>query len=258
MKLEIRATDNGDWLAVNELSGELLGKLTTWENYFHPNNLYISFENSLIPNQKVYIELLEAVYNQKQRSLQTSIMSNNDELSSLLLSSNFERKRRCWEFSIEASEFLESNQNNLEIQIHRFKDADAGLFLALKKLIVAIYQETHEIVNPLSSQLTVEECFQIMCEKLSLTHSYYYKIDEQLYFCCIEEVEGQAFISYLGYRGDETLYRAFLIAVFNRLFQTFEVLDFEVDDINEYAMIMEEFYHFRELPSYDAYVLNKA
>lgn len=110
MKLEIRATDNGDWLAVNELSGELLGKLTTWENYFHPNTLYISFENSLIPNQKVYIELLEAVYNQKQRSLQTSIMSNNDELSNLLLSSNFERKRRCWEFSIEASEFLESNK----------------------------------------------------------------------------------------------------------------------------------------------------
>lgn len=64
MKLEIRATDNGDWLAVNELSGELLGKLTTWENYFHPNILYISFENSLIPNQKVYIELLEAFYNQ--------------------------------------------------------------------------------------------------------------------------------------------------------------------------------------------------
>ena len=228
-----------------------LGTVSLYDNTFHPYNQYFKFH---VCDETLYDTvgrtLLEMLIQQSNRSLQYSLMSDDEAMIRLLCDQGFIRKRRCWEFSFERKHLV----NVSPMALVRFSQLNEGQYERVKRLIVHQYKTVHESVNPVNQNLSDRECFDILCEKLSMEESFCYENQDAFYYCCVEKDGANVFVTYFGYEGFGENYGDFLMNVCNTLLKKYDTIEFEVDDVNPYAMMMQRWVDFTTDVSYDAYI----
>ena len=193
--------------------------IRTRKNPFHNTNVYIDFDNDdmLDVNKNPFI----VIYETYRAPLQIMLDDSNTEKRDFIEKWGFKKMRTCYSLEVSKEDMLEHCERNINLKCA--KEGDES-YERLAKLYYDYYKKTHEAINPLT--VDFNEFKEVLTDTV-----YYNDDDSDIELAFVEENE----IAYV-YVSSLSKASGFYQSVLEKLFDEYEEIFFEADDVDESAM----------------------
>lgn len=198
--------------------------ISTKKNPFHKQNIYINFDLEDIKN--INTDTFKDISKENHAPLQMMIDGSETEKRNFIQEHGFKRARLCYGMRVTKNDLL--NKDKAILDLLHTKKGDAK-YIELAKIYFAYYKETHEKINPLT--VDFEEFKEI------LTKDIYYNEESGLSLAFVEDNE----IAYV-YTSSFAKADVFFKRLCEKLFNDYEEIFFEADDVDESAMRLKNIF----------------
>ena len=224
-------------------AGQDIGCITVSNNPYHNQHCYLDlgltqFDPAIA---KVLFSLLRK---ELGRSLQVMCYFRK-EIHDFLTAGGFERKRRCFELEVTASDLIAPLHPSTELHT---AVKGSPMYAACCELLYEYYRETHAPVSP----LTVDA--DTFCANLPETVMCCIAEDKPIHYAFVELDETGYEIAYVG-TTDPSAFPDFAQALVHTLFQNCGSISMECDDCDPAAMGIQSLFRTSSDESYDTYIL---
>lgn len=198
--------------------------IKTKKNPFHNQNLYIDFDLEDIKN--INIDTFRKISEENHAPLQMMLDSKDTVKRNFIKEHGFKRARVCYSMTVRKSDMLSKDISGLKL-LHA-KEGET-IYDELAKIYFDYYKKTHESINPLS--VDFDEFKEI------LTKEVYYNDESGMNLAFVEDNE----IAYV-YTSDLDKADEFFKSLCEKLFNDYEEIFFEADDVDESAMHLKNIF----------------
>lgn len=199
--------------------------IKTKKNPFHNQNLYIDFDLEDIKN--INTDTFKDISKENHAPLQMMLVGNETEKRNFIKERGYKRARVCYSMTVSKSDMLSKDISGLKL-LHAKKGE--AIYNELAKIYFDYYKKTHESINPLS--VDFDEFKEI------LTKEVYYNDESGMNLAFVEEGEvAYVYTSNLD-KADE-----FFKSLCEKLFNDYEEIFFEADDVDESAMHLKNLFN---------------
>ena len=224
-------------------TGQDIGCITVSNNPYHNQHCYLDLGLEQF-DPAIAKELFSLLRNELGRPLQVMICSRKEK-HDFLTAGGFERRRRCYELEVSASDLIAPLHASAELHT---AVKGSPIYAACCELLYAYYCKTHAPVSP----LTVDA--ETFCAALPETVMCCIADGKPVHYAFIEpEVAGYE-IAYVG-TSEPSAFSDFAQALVHALFQKCGSISMECDDCNPAAMRLKSLFHTSQDESYDTYIL---
>lgn len=199
--------------------------INTYKNHFHNQNIYLEFDLEDMKN--INTDTFKTISKENHAPLQMMLDGSETEKRNFIKEHDFKRARVCYSMTVSKSDMLSKDISGLKL-LHA-KEGEA-IYDELAKIYFDYYKKTHESINPLS--VDFDEFKEI------LTKEIYYNDESGMSLAFVEDNE----IAYV-YTSD--LYKAdeFFKSLCEKLFDDYEEIFFEADDVDQSAMHLKNLFN---------------
>lgn len=198
--------------------------IKTKKNPFHNQNLYIDFDLEDIKN--INIDTFRKISEENHAPLQMMIDGDDTKKKDFIEENGFKRVRTCYSMSVRRDDLL--RKETAKINLLLAKEGET-IYDELAKIYFDYYKKTHKSINPLS--VDFEEFKEI------LTKYVYYNIESGISFAFVEDNE----VAYV-YTSDLDKADDFFKSLCEKLFNDYEEIFFEADDVDASAMHLKNIF----------------
>ena len=194
------------------------------KNHFHKKNIYIDFDLDDMKN--INRDSFKAISEENHAPLQMMIDGDDTKKKDFIEENGFNRVRTCYGMSVRRDDLI--RKETAKINLFLAKEGDEKYF-ELAKIYFEYYKKTHESINPLS--VDFDEFKNI------LTKDVYYNDEDGMALAFIEDNE----IAYV-YASDIAKADEFFYCLCEKLFNDYEEIFFEADDVDASAMRLKNIF----------------
>lgn len=194
------------------------------KNHFHKKNIYIDFDLDDMKN--INRDSFKAISEENHAPLQMMIDGDDTKKKDFIEENGFKRVRSCYGMSVRKDDLIK--KETAKINLFLAKEGDEKYF-ELAKIYFEYYKKTHESINPLS--IDFDEFKNI------LTKDVYYNDEDGIALAFVEDNE----IAYI-YASDLDRADEFFYSLCEKLFNDYEEIFFEADDVDESAMRLKNIF----------------
>ncbi len=194
------------------------------KNHFHKKNIYIDFVLDDMKN--INRDSFKAISEENHAPLQMMIDGDDTKKKDFIEENGFKRVRTCYGMSVRRDDLI--RKETAKINLLLAKEGDEKYF-ELAKIYFEYYKKTHESINPLS--VDFDEFKKI------LTRDVYYNDEDGMALAFVEDNE----IAYV-YASDLDKADEFFYSLCEKLFNYYEEIFFEADDVDESAMRLKNIF----------------
>lgn len=222
-------------------NGNNLGTITTYQNSFHNEYLYLRFNLNHFPSFSPFPEIIKI----ENKPLQVMIDSTEKELISFLTKNSFQLKRRCYSPKV-SQRLLKNDLPDHPVKITKFT-SDDSIYEKCCEFLYDYYKKVHEAVSPLTAHKEefVEEV---------PTKSGYFQVDQNNNIVNLVFTEENEIV-YICSTNKETCL-SFIQAVLKDLFSKYQEIFFEADDTDWAATMLLDQFVVDRTASFNTYLLN--
>lgn len=193
-------------------------------NHFHNKNIYIDFDLDDMKN--INRDSFKAISEENHAPLQMMIDGDDTKKKDFIEKNGFKRVRTCYGMSVRKDDLI--RKETAKINLLLAKEGDEKYF-ELAKIYFEYYKKTHESINPLS--VDFDEFKNI------LTKDVYYNDEDGIALAFVEDNE----VAYV-YASDLDKADEFFYSLCEKLFNDYEEIFFEADDVDESAMRLKNIF----------------
>lgn len=226
-----------------------------WRKKVHPYRDYIGiYVASDFRKKGIGTELYSKLSStSKINEFQTAIYSTDIVAVQFLHKIGFQLARKSYESELPAVKFEEDEKTV------QYRELDSHRKNELMKLQLQNYKDTHRKINPLNEKITLQEWKTIIATDLDKAYSFVSIKDNNIeaYILCYEgkradEIE----IAYIGGRevNDLENYLPFYKACLSKLFEHFDKVWIEADNVDPYAYVVLNLFAYDKTESFDTYI----
>ena len=194
------------------------------KNHFHKKNIYIDFDLDNMKN--INRDNFKAISEENHAPLQMMIDGDDTKKKDFIEENGFKRVRTCYSMSVIRDDLI--RKETAKINLLLAKEGDEKYF-ELAKIYFEYYKKTHESINPLT--VDFDEFKNI------LTKDVYYNDDDGIVLALVEDNE----VAYV-YASDLVKADEFFYSLCEKLFNDYEEIFFEADDVDESAMRLKNIF----------------
>lgn len=194
------------------------------KNYFHKKNIYIDFDLDDMKN--INIDTFRKISEENHAPLQMMIDHEETDKRDFIKYNGFKRMRVCYGMSVRRDDLI--RKETAKINLLLAKEGDEKYF-ELAKIYFEYYKKTHESINALT--VDFDEFKNI------LTKDVYYNEEDGMALAFVEDNE----IAYV-YASDIAKADEFFYSLCEKLFNDYEEIFFEADDVDESAMRLKNIF----------------
>lgn len=198
--------------------------IKTKKNPFHNQNLYIDFDLEDIKN--INTDTFKNISKENHAPLQMMLDSEDAVKRDFIKECGFKRMRVCYGMSVRKNDMPTKSIAKLDL-LHA-KEGEA-IYDELAKIYFDYYKKTHKSINPLS--VDFEEFKEI------LTKEVYYNEESSINLAFVEDNE----VAYV-YTSDLDKADDFFKSLCQKLFNNYEEIFFEADDVDASAMQLKNIF----------------
>ncbi len=199
--------------------------IKTKKNPFHNQNLYIDFDLEDIKN--INTDTFKDISKENHAPLQMMIDGSETEKRNFIQEHGFKRARVCYSMTVRKSDML--SKDSSELKLLHAKEGET-IYNELAKIYFDYYKKTHDSINPLS--VDFDEFKEI------LTKEVYYNDERGMNLAFVEDNE----IAYV-YTSDLDKADEFFKSLCEKLFDDYEEIFFEADDVDQSAMHLKNLFN---------------
>lgn len=240
---------------------EIVGIGSLWTNSLHPYRekigLYIQpGKRREGRGTKLYRELVSL---SKTKKLQTAVSSLDQTAVEFVRSCGFNLARKCYTPVLKKERTAVAVRKEEIGQIVPLVNASEAQIEELVLMQMNNYKEFHQVINPLSETISVEEWKRILFGYLDETHSFLLvnKGEVEAYVLSYEgEKKDVLEIGYIGGKDKEKLseYLPFYTDVIGQMTEQFKIVSIEADDVDPFAFAALNSFDYDERDSWDTYI----
>lgn len=194
------------------------------KNHFHKKNIYIDFDLDDMKN--INRDSFKAISEENHAPLQMMIDGDDTKKKDFIEENGFKRVRTCYGMSVRKDDLIK--KETAKINLFLAKEGDEKYF-ELAKIYFEYYKKTHESINSLS--VDFDEFKNI------LTKDVYYNDEDGIALAFVEDNE----IAYV-YASDLAKADEFFYCLCEKLFNDYEEIFFEADDVDASAMRLKNIF----------------
>lgn len=194
------------------------------KNHFHKKNIYIDFDLDDMKN--INRDSFKAISEENHAPLQMMIDGDDTKKKDFIEENGFKRVRTCYSMSVRRDDLIK--KETAKINLFLAKEGDEKYF-ELAKIYFEYYKNTHESINALT--VDFDEFKNI------LTKDVYYYDEDGVALAFVEDNE----IAYV-YASDLAKADEFFYCLCEKLFNDYEEIFFEADDVDESAMRLKNIF----------------
>lgn len=194
------------------------------KNHFHKKNIYIDFDLDDMKN--INRDSFKAISEENHAPLQMMIDGDDTKKKDFIEENGFKRVRTCYGMSVRRDDLIK--KETAKINLFLAKEGDEKYF-ELAKIYFEYYKNTHESINALT--VDFDEFKNI------LTKDVYYYDEDGVALAFVEDNE----IAYV-YASDLAKADEFFYCLCEKLFNDYEEIFFEADDVDESAMRLKNIF----------------
>ena len=224
-------------------AGQDIGCITVSNNPYHNQHCYLDLGLEQF-DPAIAKELFSLLREELDRPLQVMICSRKEK-HDFLTAGGFERRRRCYELEVSASDLVAPLKSDLPLHM---VTKGSPMYVACCELLYAYYRETHAPVSP----LTVPP--DVFCATLPETVMCYIAEDKLIHYAFVAPDETGYEIAYVGTTAPSA-FSDFAQALVRVLFQKCGRISMECDDCDPAAMSIQSLFRISSDESYDTYIL---
>lgn len=198
--------------------------IKTKKNPFHNQNLYIDFDLEDIKN--INTDTFKNISKENHAPLQMMLDSEDAVKRDFIKECGFKRMRVCYGMSVRKNDM--ATKCVAELDLLHAKEGEA-IYNDLAKIYFDYYKKTHKSINPLS--VDFEEFKEI------LTKEVYYNEESSINLAFVEDNE----VAYV-YTSDLDKADDFFKSLCEKLFNNYEEIFFEADDVDASAMHLKNIF----------------
>lgn len=218
------------------------GKVAFQENSCHNMHCYLKLELDFemfegMDANTVFEELKSEI----KRPLQVMISSDEKDAIYFWGKAGFVRKRRCYEVEAQKEDCIGKDVEVFELCVAREGER---IYETCCNRMLERYILTHRAISPWTG--TAEEFYANLPDEVI----YNVTDGEVVNFAFVEDNE----IAYVC-GNDVKVFRIFAEALLTKMFNAYEIVTFEADDCDEYAMELKFLFINQPTDSYDTFVL---
>ena len=194
------------------------------KNHFHKKNIYIDFDLDDMKN--INRDSFKAISEENHAPLQMMIDGDDTKKKDFIEENGFNRVRTCYGMSVRRDDLI--RKETAKINLLLAKEGDEKYF-ELAKIYFEYYKKTHESINALT--VDFDEFKNI------LTKDVYYNDEDGIALAFVEDNE----IAYV-YASDLAKADEFFYCLCEKLFNDYEEIFFEADDVDASAMRLKNIF----------------
>lgn len=194
------------------------------KNHFHKKNIYIDFDLDDMKN--INRDSFKAISEENHAPLQMMIDGDDTKKKDFIEENGFNRVRTCYGMSVRRDDLI--RKETAKINLLLAKEGDEKYF-ELAKIYFEYYKKTHESINALT--VDFDEFKNI------LTKDVYYNEEDGMALAFVEDNE----IAYV-YASDIAKADEFFYCLCEKLFNDYEEIFFEADDVDASAMHLKNIF----------------
>lgn len=194
------------------------------KNHFHKKNIYIDFDLDDMKN--INIDTFRKISEENNAPLQMMIDGYDTKKKDFIEENGFNRVRTCYGMSVRRDDLI--RKETAKINLLLAKEGDEKYF-ELAKIYFEYYKKTHESINALT--VDFDEFKNI------LTKDVYYNEEDGMALAFVEDNE----IAYV-YASDIAKADEFFYSLCEKLFNDYEEIFFEADDVDASAMHLKNIF----------------
>ena len=247
-------------LAVAE--DNIVGVGSLWNNSIHPYRDYIGIY--IHPDYrkkgigKELFDQLSLASNTKQ--LQITIQSTDQQAVTFLSKCSFKLARKCYTPVLKEAKPTHSKNTLIHGEIASFGMVSEENQKDTLEMQLKNYIDFHQMINPLSEEMTMDRWKEIILEDLNLTHSKLLIVDEEVVayiFFYNTENSNELEVGYIGGKETQQIedYLPFYKWTIEKIIAQYEIVSIEADDVDPYAFAALNCFKYDASLSLDAYVL---
>lgn len=198
--------------------------INTKINPFHNQNIYVDFDLDDMKN--INIDTFRKISEENHAPLQMMIDHEETDKRDFIKNNGFKRMRVCYGMSVRKRDMLKKCIAKLDL--FHAKEGEA-IYDELAKIYFDYYKKTHKSINPLSADF--DEFKNI------LTKDVYYNDEDGIALAFVEDNE----LAYV-YASDLDKADEFFYSLCEKLFNDYEEIFFEADDVDESAMHLKNIF----------------
>lgn len=198
--------------------------INTKINPFHNRNIYVDFDLDDMKN--INIDTLRKISEENHAPLQMMIGGYDTKKKDFIEENGFNRVRTCYGMSVRKDNLIK--KETAKINLFLAKEGDEK-YIELAKIYFEYYKKTHKSINPLS--VDFEEFKEI------LTKEVYYNDESSINLAFVEDNE----VAYV-YTSDLDKADDFFKNLCEKLFNNYEEIFFEADDVDASAMHLKNIF----------------
>ena len=199
--------------------------INTYKNHFHNQNIYLEFDLEDMKN--INTDTFKTISKENHAPLQMMIDSEDTKKIDFIKENGFKRMRVCYSMTVRKTDMLSKDISVLKL-LHT-KEGEA-IYDELAKIYFDYYKKTHDSINPLS--VDFDEFKEI------LTKEVYYNDERGMSLAFVEDNE----IAYI-YTSDLDKADKFFKSLCEKLFDDYEEIFFEADDVDQSAMHLKNLFN---------------
>lgn len=194
------------------------------KNHFHKKNIYVDFDLDDMKN--INIDTFRKISEENHAPLQMMIDHEETDKRDFIKNNGFKRMRVCYSMSVRKSDMLK--RCIAKLYLFHAKEGET-IYDELAKIYFAYYKKTHKSINPLT--VDFDEFKNI------LTKDVYYNDEDGIALAFVEDNE----LAYV-YASDLDKADDFFKSLCEKLFNNYEEIFFEADDVDASAMQLKNIF----------------
>lgn len=249
-------------LAIND--NNIIGIGALWRNKVHPYREYVGiYVSEHKRNQGVgYAIYKELLTISQTKQFQAAVSSKNNFAMAFLKKCRFKIARRCFTPTLIQLRKESAEEQLMDCNVISLSDSPANLKAQLVHIQYENYKLFHSAVNPLNSDISIDEWEKMILDEIDEKHSFLFIKNNELeaYIICYSEGSNEISIGYVGGKCVEkvTEYIPFYKITILKLIHQFEIVTIEADDIDTFAFAALNEFFYNSTESWDTYVLNES
>ena len=234
----IKVVFNDDKLDIY-IDDTYIGNIIYSINFYHKEHYYLKLQLQQYDTGTAK-ELFDLISQKLDKPLQIMVSSEEKDVISFIQEAGFNCKRKCYEVEATIQDYI----GNKSKETLSFASVGDALYENCCEIIFDRYISTHKGINPWTG--TKEEFFTL------LPKTAFYEMDDDTIrnLVFVEDNE----IAYV-YGEDINIFVAFMQKLIIEMFEQNEMILFEADDCDEYAMELKKLFINQSKESFDTYIL---
>lgn len=194
------------------------------KNHFHKKNIYIDFDLDDMKN--INRDSFKAISEENHAPLQMMIDGDDTKKKDFIEENGFKRVRTCYGMIVRRDDLIKKETAKINLLLVK---EGVEKYFELAKIYFEYYKKTHESINSLS--VDFDEFKNI------LTKDVYYNDEDGIALAFVEDNE----IAYV-YASDLAKADEFFYCLCEKLFNDYEEIFFEADDVDASAMHLKNIF----------------